>query len=296
MFELDVEHARKVASRLLAAHKARDIFGPVTMPEEENRPAEAGSLEDHMRFITLTVSIDYMRDADQLWAAARRTFADPQTRYLFDPATVASTGLLKIIQDMQRYGLSRKPEQDAHTWQQVCASLALHYEGQVSALLSAANSDALCLLDIIRSPRLAHGFPFLKGPKIGPLWVRMLHDCCGVELRRLGEVPLPVDIHTAQATLQAGCVRARVQSGRMGGLRQAIQEVWKRALAGSGAYPLQMDQPLWLLSRRGCRQADGWPCSARRRCPVGDLCVPERVWLTVAGNANQEGSEWFVKG
>lgn len=296
MFELDVEHARKVASRLLAAHKASDIFGPVTMPEEENRPAEATSPEDHMRFITLTVSIDYMRDAEQLWAAARRTFADPHTRYLFEPATVAGTGLLKIMQDMQCYGLSRKPEQDARTWQQVCATLTLHHGGQVSALLSAANNDALRLLQTIRSPRLAHGFPFLKGPKIGPLWVRLLHDCCGVELRRLDEVPLPVDIHTAQATLQTGCVRAKVRSGRMADLREATQEVWKRALAGSGAYSLQMDQPLWLLSRRGCRRAEGWPCSARRGCPAADLCAPERMWLTVAGNANQEGSEWFLRG
>lgn len=35
---------------------------------------------EHMLFITLTVSIDYQRDASVLWYNSRKTFEDPETR------------------------------------------------------------------------------------------------------------------------------------------------------------------------------------------------------------------------
>ena len=59
-----------------------------------------GSL-DHLLFITLTVSIDYMRDADSLWASARATYGDPRTRYLFDPESGRAASFRKIVDDLK---------------------------------------------------------------------------------------------------------------------------------------------------------------------------------------------------
>ena len=297
MFELDVPRARLVAQRLLAAYETTGIFGNQAMPEDVEPAGVATGSEEHLRFITLTVAIDYMRNADQLWNAARQTFADPQTHYLFDPTAVAQTGLPKIVEDMRLYRLSKKIDKDAEIWRQVSLTLAQHFGGRVDALITQANYDALTLLDTIRSRRFASGFPYLKGPKVAPLWIRMLHDNCGVALRRIEEVPLPVDIHTAQATLQTGCVRRVEGRGTMKELREAVQQVWRGALttADSGTYPLRMDEPLWMLSRQGCRVTRTWPCEFLAECPVGLQCQAKQLWLAAAtGGPIQDETEWTI--
>jgi hypothetical protein len=294
MISLDVPRARHVAERLLTAMRTGGIFGTTEMPEDlVPAGVEIGS-ESHLRFITLTVAIDYMRDAGQLWNAARSTYAEAETRYLFDPVAVAQTGMLRLTADLQRYKLSKKHQVDAQTWQSICVALVRHFDGQVAQLIDRAGGEAPALLELIRSPRFRAGFPFLKGAKIGPLWVRMLHDNCGVKLHKLDQIPLPVDVHTAQATLQLGCVTPDGTSGRMEELREAVQAVWREALSAGTAFPLQIDEPLWLLSRQGCRVTSSWPCAFAERCPVVEFCVPEQRRLSTPSGGGQEAGEWAV--
>lgn len=286
-FAEDVERARRVAADLLKAWQSEGVFGRRDMPEDALPARVDHGSEEHLRFITLTVAIDYMRDADALWRSGRQTLADPATAWLYDPPAVAAAGIGAVIDAMQVHGLSKKPAQDAQTWQSVCTTLARHFLGEVGVLLRRAGFDAPGLLALLRDRTLVPGFPFLRGPKIGPLWVRMLHDNCGVALARLERVPLPVDIHTATATLQLACVRAEAYSGDFAPLREAIQRVWRQALEGTGHYPLQLDEPLWHLSRAGCRVTRAWPCEFQARCPVGALCGASRVRLSVGGADGQ---------
>lgn len=293
---LDVPRARQALPKLLTAYEQTGIFGKKEMPEDMLPPrVEAGS-EEHLRFITLTVAIDYQRDADQLWEAARRTYGHLETRYLFDPTAVARTGMLQIVADMQRFHLTKKPEKDAQIWQTISCTLTSHFEGRVGNLIGAAKTDAGALLKLISTRPHASGFPFLKGPKIGPLWVRMLHDNCGVQLTGLADIPIPVDVHTAQATLQIGAVRAEGWKGTMLDLRKAVQAVWREAVTGTETYPLRLDEPLWHLSRIGCRKLSGARQACRGRCPVGAECLPKLQWLSIAGEMITDGSECTVRG
>ncbi len=85
MITIDTERGREAAKLLHSAFAQQGIHGRKWMPEDV-MPAgvEQGSVE-HILFLTLTVSIDYQREAGALWGAARQTFEDPSTRYLFDP-------------------------------------------------------------------------------------------------------------------------------------------------------------------------------------------------------------------
>ena len=81
---MDAERGRQVAQLLYHAFETTGIHGVKDMPESQPPDGvQPGSLA-HLAFITQTVSIDYMRTAATLWDAARRTYADPATRYLFD--------------------------------------------------------------------------------------------------------------------------------------------------------------------------------------------------------------------
>ena len=85
MLATDIDRGMAIANLLHEAFRTTGIHGRNDMPEDP-RPVgvERGSLE-YILFLTLTVSIDYQRDANALWRIARRSFEDAETRYLFNP-------------------------------------------------------------------------------------------------------------------------------------------------------------------------------------------------------------------
>ena len=54
-----------------AVRNSRGILGEVTMPEHILPAGVDRGSNEHLHFITLTVAIDYMRNADALWAAEK---------------------------------------------------------------------------------------------------------------------------------------------------------------------------------------------------------------------------------
>jgi hypothetical protein len=85
---LCIDHPRgaQLATLLPQSFNTIGIHGQKTMPEDAPPQGVKKSSLQHLLFITLTVSIDYQRDANALWTAARATYEDPATRYLFEPA------------------------------------------------------------------------------------------------------------------------------------------------------------------------------------------------------------------
>ena len=127
-------------------------------------------------------------------------------------------------------------------------------------------------------------YPFLRGDKIGPLWVRMLRDNVGItQIQNLDKVPVPVDIHVARATLALGVVRGQYK-GRLDNLFETIRQVWFKSSAGLAVddrhmIALDVDEPLWHLSRYGCTYRDKLTgdCTVYNRCEAKDFCIKGKV-------------------
>lgn len=296
MFRADVEKAKVVAERLLTA-KANGLFDQ-PMPEDRVPFGVLRGTEVHLTYVTLSCALNYQRDAAELWTAAAKTFEDPTTDWVFYPADVLARPHEDLIQTLQTYGLSQRYLRDASFWERICRTLTERYDGKVSVLVASAHHDAEKLLElVVRSYRVGkkevYDFPSLRGPKISPMWVRILADTCHVRLQNLESVPLPVDVHTAQATLQLGLLKGD-DRGKRDDLRRDVQLLW-REVVPAGSFPLQLDGPLWLLSERGCRSNTSFPCFAADICPVGDLCEPEQIWLSVTGEQTGNGRYYMVE-
>ncbi|HDQ71349.1 MAG TPA: hypothetical protein ENN19_04535 [Chloroflexi bacterium] len=282
---MDPERAQQVGRRLLDAFRDQGIFGKTSMPAHVLPQAVERGSREHLHFVTLTTAINYMRDSDALWEASRRTYADPKTRYLYTPRQVAQTDAEKLIADMKRYRLAKKSTKDADIWQTICITLTRHFDGDVYNLLNRANFDACLILETIRDRR--YQFPYIKGPKIGPLWIRVLEDRWqGHHLDNLDHVPIPVDTHIAEATVMTGCVRGPFD-GPFSELQDAVTEAWFTACQGSHFYALLFNDPLWHLSRRGCRKTRWFPCEYWNLCPVTEYCteirpVKKNSWISIA--------------
>lgn len=284
---VDAQRALIAGSRLFEAFEGGGpgIFGTKEMPENLlPRNVEQGS-EEHLRFITFTVSIDYMRDAADLWRASREAFENQATTFLFDPEAIQAMETEELQGWLTRLSISRKHDPDATTWQTVGTVLTLHYGGTVRGLIENCNSSAPELLTSIR--RAPTRIRFLSGPKIGPLWCRMLRDNCGVALENMEQLPIPVDVHIARATLAIGAVQCDAPVSEAH-LFQEIRAVWAKACDGTIYYPLQFDRALWQQSRLGCTNRSEDACPKMDECLVGDMCVKGRIAFGQNGTIDLE--------
>jgi len=287
---IDSERGKKVAELLYNLFSTVGIHGRNDMPEDiMPKSVVRGSLE-HILFITLTVSIDYQRDAPALWNASRKTFEDPETRYLFDPKALHETSPRKIIKDMQKYRLSKKPQKDAYIWRTVGVTFYKKWSGDPINFLQRCNWDAPTILkqlkkdDHLYNGRWVPDYPYLRGDKIGPLWLRMLRDNVGItKLKNLDKVPIPVDIHVARATLTTGVVRGQFK-GNLNDLFKHIRKAWFESVKGLNAknrpmIALDVDEPLWHLSKYGCSKRDkiaGF-CPLSSKCEARKYCIGGKI-------------------
>ncbi len=135
-------------------------------------------------------------------------------------------------------------------------------------------------------PRRIPDYPYLRGPKIGPLWIRMLRDNVGIkEIRNVERVPIPVDIHVARATLMTGVVRGLFK-GKLDGLFAHIREAWFESVSSlrvndRAMIALDVDEPLWHLSKYGCSNRDGATgfCPVNKICEAHDFCIEGTIQL-----------------
>jgi len=127
--KFDKERGAKVAEILFRTFNMAGIFGRNDMPEDKPpKGVKRGSIE-HALFITLTVAIDYMRDANQLWNAARLTYKDETTRWLFNPSAVSKVSFNEVLEAMKKYGLSKRHKEDARIWKTISKTLDEKWDG-----------------------------------------------------------------------------------------------------------------------------------------------------------------------
>lgn len=287
---IDNERGKKVAELLYNSFTTKGIHGRTDMPEDITPNSVIRGSLDYIFFITLTVSIDYQRDAPSLWESSRKTFDDPETRYLFDPKLLHETPFRKISEDMQKYKLSKKPQKDANIWRTVGVTFYKKWRGDPRNFLQDCKWNSPLILRRLKddkhiySGRQVSDYPYLRGPKIGPLWLRMLRDNVGItQLKNLENVPIPVDIHIARATLATGIVRGHFR-GRLDEVFEYIRKAWFESVKGLGIknremMALDVDEPLWHLSKYGCTNRDkttGY-CSLLNRCEAREFCIKGKV-------------------
>ena len=287
---IDSERGKKVAELLYNSFSTKGIHGRTDMPEDITpNGAVKGSL-DHILFITLTVSIDYQRDAPALWESSRRIFDDSEMKYLFVPKLLHETPFNKIVVDMQKHELSKKPQKDANIWRIVGVTFYKKWGGDPRNFLQDCHWDSSIILARLRSDthlyngRLVSDYPYLRGPKIGPLWLRMLRDNVGItQLKNLEHVPIPVDIHIARATLTTGIVRGHFR-GRLDEVFEYIRKAWFESVKGlsiknRAMIALDVDELLWHLSKYGCskRHKITGHCPVYDRCEAKDFCIKGQV-------------------
>ncbi len=121
--------------------------------------------------------------------------------------------------------------------------------------------DAQELLKELRSrDRVGQSrFPMLRGPKIGPMWVRMMANPGEARIRHMDTVPVAVDVHVRRVTENLGVTNTRGWQLNKETKRE-VRSAWRAAVTAAsigGPSRIQntcaaLDPALWFFGKHGC--------------------------------------------
>ena len=226
-------------------------------------------------FCTFVVAMDRARDADALWQHGLELFM--QAPWAFEPGEVVQRPFVELAETLRRFGVSQRHRVDSEAWRSIAETLRTpEMAPAVHKAVFDGKGDAVVLLDEVTHAR-ARGrplFPLLRGPKIAPVWIRMLAYPGAATISRLEKLPVGVDVHVRKVTEYLGVTDTHGKPLEQ--VRSLIQEAWADLVAAGGAEGLEpvrhtsaaLDPALWFYGKWGCT----WCERARRKLPISELC------------------------
>ena len=269
----DIRHAAVMAEAIARDFyddrldlSARDVVPGSTwsrMPEVAcvARLRASGASHPSVRlFLTFIAAMDRARDATRLWNSGVALFQSHPN--LFEPAEASAIPISTLRERLSQYGVSQRHGDDSSAWRVIARSIAAG-GNPVSRVVESGVGNAGELLSYLRTSSGGQSrFPLLKGPKIGPMWVRMLVAPGGARIDDIDIIPVAVDVHVRRATENTGVVDTQGMSD--GEARKVIQGTWRAAIAstklggpdGITDTCAALDPALWLFGKFGCSHCE----------------------------------------
>lgn len=296
MINVNSERAKKIAEILLRNYycNGNKIFGFTfeSVPEFNNQPEMVRGSNEHIIYLTLPMSLNYNRYANQLWNAVHNAYINENYRWIFNVYEIQSHKHEDLSNVLQVSEIAKRPEQDVNIWEKICKSIRDICNGDLKQFIEKeCNNDAVLLFYMMKF-RYKIFFPFLSGDKILPLWIRFLKDYCKINLKNLEKIMIPVDIHVARTTAYLGCITSdEVRDYKLNDIKYYVDKAWEEVVSirrdeENNFIKLDMDEPLWILGRHGCTNMRNHECPKFNECPVSEYCLARDNDISVNSRNN----------
>ena len=226
-------------------------------------------------FFTFCAAMDRARDADRLGARGVELFR--RFPWCYQPGSVTTRPLRELADALRSYGVSQRHSVDSAAWRVIAESLAdptLAPAVHRAVFVGVGRADEL-LQELQATTSVGTPlFPLLAGPKIGPMWVRILAAPGGAEIAGIGSLPVAVDVQVRKVTEYLGVTETH---GRpLEEVRDDIQGAWRADVSAGGAEGPEnlrgtcaaLDPALWYFAKWGCTFCE----RSGRRVPVHAIC------------------------
>ena len=247
--------------RLDLSERGMNHAGWSDMPEVKavSELADAVDCRTLRRFLTFTSAMDRARDAGKLWRSACKLLDSGP--HLFDPAKVSRTSSDNLRERLDTARVSQRHDQDSSAWKTIARSLDTG-EGAVAHLVEHGTGDAVELLKDLGSTDSdgRSRYPLLRGPKLGPMWVRIMAAPGLADVENIDVVPVAVDVHVRRVTENLGVADTAGLPTDMA--KPIIQCAWKNAVdeadfdgpaqIASASTCAALDPALWYFGKHGC--------------------------------------------
>lgn len=239
-------------------------------------------------FLTFIMAMDRARDAVRLWHAGANLFQEhPQ---VFDPTYVSGISPTILGARLSESGVSQRHGPDTEAWRRIGQSLATG-GGAVCRVIDEGVGDAKQLLRELQTRDRAGRprFPMLRGPKVGPVWIRILASPGGAQIDRIHTIPVAVDVHVRRVTENLKVTNT--QGVELSKGKPEIQSAWREAVstakidgpAGITGTCAALDPALWFFGKYGCSYCE----KERRRVPIGSACNHCQLDSPIAAQASK---------
>lgn len=213
-------------------HDFANAEGPFANKEEllpERAVIEEVEPEDHLRFLTYGVMLDYNRNAAQLWQNCAELYKRESS--YFNEYDVLDKDVSEMQDTFEDIGF-RYHQRDAKGWYDNSRIVTEEF-GDWDSLLIDAEYDAETLATFIEDA----GFKYLKGDKLKPFYCKVVHENI-VELDNIWTLNIPVDVWVRKLTKE---ITQEDLSD------DEIRQYWRTRGREEKVDPMVVDGALWLI-------------------------------------------------
>jgi len=230
-------------TQLIALHEQGKLGGE-KMPEDEHPPLDAASAANYYYF-TLPMALNYQRNSYALWESAHRTYNDPDTRDVFDPAAAAAMEAEELREKLLKYKVALQPNKQPAVWRTLCVTIMEELDGDLRNLFRQNGNSVGRIKQHITQHKKS--FPYLGGPKIMNYWLYVMEQYTDVSFPDREQITVAPDTHIVQSSIKLGLITADEAAGAKP--QELVAARWEGLLQGSGLCPIDIHTPMWLWSR-----------------------------------------------
>lgn len=211
-----------------------------TLAVHEVHPDLAKSDRINYIYFTLPVSLNFQRSSPAMWAAAMKTYSDPETNYLFYPEKVVLESREKVQADLLKHKLSLQRNKHTDIWMTISKTLFEKYNSDPREIFRASQNCVVRAKNLLIENK--KDFPYLNGLKMSNYWLYILSKYTDVKLRNMHKISIIPDTHVMQSSIKLGL-------SSLESTREEVEAIWEKLLYNSGLTPVEMHPVLWNWSR-----------------------------------------------
>ena len=193
------------------------------------------------------MALNYQRNSYSLWESSKKTYADEQTRSVFNPEDVLNMSDDELRSKLTLYKVAIQQNKQPVIWRTLCTTISNKFDNDIRNLFIVNEFS----IEKIKGYILANkkDFPYLSGSKILNYWLYVIEQYTDANFIDRQFITVAPDTHVIQASAKLGLIRSDEIEAQ--NIREIVSERWYQALDGSGLCPIDIHTPLWLWSRGG---------------------------------------------
>ena len=224
--------------KLYNAYKEGKLGGEI-MPEDENPNLEKSSKEN-FNYFTLPMALNYQRNSYKLWESAKKTYIDPETKFIFNTKDVINSSFEDVQRALIKYRLALQKDKQTQIWIKLCNTIENILNGDIRNLFKINNFD---VNKIRKYMQIDHkkDFPYLSGNKLCNYWMYVIYQYTNINYINREALTIAPDIHVLRSSVK-------------------LEIITQKEFESSNAQILcinnwnEIHTPLWLWGRSGFKE------------------------------------------
>ena len=223
--------------RLLVLYRSGALGGAI-MPEDANPGLKKGSVENYLYF-TLPMALNYRRSCYALWESALKTYRDPETRFVFDPAACLNHTFEDTQAALTKHKVALQRQKQMEIWLALCRTFVKFFNGDIRRLFDHMDNDVNRIRRFIQVENKKR-FPYLSGTKICNYWMYVIWQYTDRSYCNPEALTVAPDTHVCKTTHQLGLITETE-------LNSTGEEKLNKLLEAMRRVPSTVNRQAWLF-------------------------------------------------